>query len=434
MRYMTISFTHKNTSIEVREQLSFGNDEALIEILEKIKSFKTVNEVIVLSTCNRVEIITSTKECKDSLKHILNELAITSSLDRDDLERRADVYEDSGAVHHLFSVAASLDSLVIGETQIAGQLKDAFRFAFEQGYCSQKLARVMHKAFACAAKVREQTDISKSPISVSSVAVSKAKEMLGNLGGMSAVVVGAGEMASLAAKNLVSSGVNTIILSRNFEKAKNLADSLGVLAKAENLIKLQEYINRYRIIFSATSASSSVITDKLLEEKDFDRYFFDIAVPRDIDVTPNEKIHVYAVDDLHEIVHRNMALREEQAQRAYGIVRQATIEFFKWLQTLALEPLIKEMRLIANDCATAEIEKAIKKGYVKSSDEEEIRKLVHQVFKSFLHKPTKNLRDISELPEADTIAQAIQYIFDINEDHSKNINHYKCEYEMETKI
>lgn len=434
MHYMTISFTHKNTSIEVREKLSRSNKKELEELLSKIRVFESINEVIVLSTCNRVEIITSTKECKKSLKHIIKQLSSISLVDKNELEKRADVYEDSGAVHHLFAVASSLDSLVIGETQIAGQLKDAFKFAYEKGFCSQKLARVMHKSFACAAKVREETTISKNPVSVSSVAVAKAKDMIGNLGGMSAVVVGAGEMATLAAKNLVGCGVNTFILSRNFEKAKNLADSLGVLAKAENLIKLQEYINRYRMIFSATSASSPIITDEMIEEKDFDRYFFDIAVPRDIEVTKNGNIHVYAVDDLQEIVLKNMALREEQAQKAYKIVREETIEFFKWLQTLAVEPLIKEVRLIADNCAKSEIKKAIKKGYVKDCDEEEIRKLVHQVFNAFLHKPTKNLRDISELPEGDTMAQAVQYIFDINEDHSKNINHYKCEYKMETNI
>lgn len=434
MHYMTLSFTHKNTSIEVREKLSFGDEKSLEHILAKIKEHHSINEVIVLSTCNRVEIITSTKECKESLKYIIKELSLASSLDKNELEKRADVYEDSGAVHHLFSVASSLDSLVIGETQIAGQLKDAFKFSFEKGYCSQKLSRVMHKSFSCAAKIRENTNISKSPISVSSVAVAKAKELLGDLGGLSAVVVGAGEMASLAAKHLIACGVNTIILSRNYEKAKTLANELGVLASAEDMVRLKEYINRYRLIFSATSASSPVITDSFIEERSYERYFFDIAVPRDIELEKQNNIHVFAVDDLQEIVLKNMALREEEAQKAYSIVRESTIEFFKWLQTLSIEPLIKEVRLIAKYCAKKEIARALKKGYIKPSNKEEVTKLVHQVFNSFLHRPTKNLRDMSELPEADTIAQAMQYIFDINEDHSKHINHYKCEYKMETQI
>lgn len=434
MHYLTLSFTHKNTSIEVREKLSFSSINSLRDILSKICDHHYINEAVVLSTCNRVEIITSVTQSDKSLQHILNQISLSSNIPQDELEDRVDIYEDSGAVHHLFAVASSLDSLVVGETQISGQLKDAFRFAFDEGFCSQKLSRLIHRAFRCAAKIREKTDISKSPISVASVAVAKAKEMLGNLGGMSAIVVGAGEMATLVAKHLVSSEVNTIILSRNEQKAKNLADELGELASGEGMDKLSEYLNRYRIFFSATSASGAVIKEDMIKMREFDRYLFDIAVPRDIDVPSSNNIHVYAVDDLQEIVVKNMALREEQAQIAYKVVREETMEFYKWLQSLAIEPIIKEIRLKAKECAKNEIKKAQKKGYIKNSDFEEVEKIVHQVFKSFLHSPTINLKDISELPECDTVIQAIQYFFDINEDHSKNINHYKCEYIMEKEI
>lgn len=292
----------------------------------------------------------------------------------------------------------------------------------------------MHKAFRCAAKIRDKTDISKSPISVASVAVAKAKDMLGNIGGMSAIVVGAGEMSTLVAKHLVSSEVNTIILSRNEQKAKALADELGELASGESLGKLKEYLNRYRIFFSATSANGAVITDELIEHREYDRYFFDIAVPRDIELSPSSSLHVYAVDDLQEIVMKNMALREEQAQIAYKTVREETMEFYKWLQDLEIEPIIKEIRLKAKHCAKSEIQKALKKGYIKNSSLDEVEKIVHQVFKSFLHSPTINLKHISDRPEGDAIMQAIQYVFDISKDRSKHLNHYKCEYQMEKEI
>ncbi|MFV0481947.1 MAG: glutamyl-tRNA reductase, partial [Campylobacteraceae bacterium] len=135
-----------------------------------------------------------------------------------------------------------------------------------------------------------------------------------------------------------------------------------------------------------------------------------------------------------DIVAKNLALREEQAKISYGVVSKMTVDFYKWLQTLLVDPVIKEIREKAKECATKEIEKAIKKGYVPEDLHENVEKLIHQVFNSFLHKPTVNLKNISELPESDTIVQSIQYFFDINEEKAKNVDLYKCEYEMEKNL
>jgi glutamyl-tRNA reductase len=291
----------------------------------------------------------------------------------------------------------------------------------------------MHHAFRCAAEVRGRTDISKNPVSVSSVAVVKAKDLLGDIGGLTALVVGAGEMSQLAAKHLIANGVNIIIINRNLEHAQAMAHELGELASVVPYAKLTEYINRYRLVFSATGAPHSVITDDMVEERDFSRYWFDIAVPRDIDVKEHHHLHVYAVDDLEEIVLRNMSLREEQAKVAYGIVGRATMEFFKWLQSMCVDPIIKEIRDHAKCCSLQELEKAIKKGYIPEELKEQVEKVLHHAFNSFLHTATKNLKDVAEKPEADTIVQAVQYIFNINEDQTKRMNMYKCEYQMGVK-
>ncbi|MDD3343666.1 MAG: glutamyl-tRNA reductase [Sulfurospirillaceae bacterium] len=430
MHYLTVSFTHKNTDIAIREKLSFNSEEKSTNFMSKLKVCNEINEVILLSTCNRVEIIVSASDCGTSLNYIFDLLSYVSDVPKDELEGRADVYEDNGAIHHLFTVCSSLDSLVIGETQIAGQLKDAFKYAFEQGYCGQKLGRAMHYAFRCAAEVRGRTDISKNPVSVSSVAVSKAKDLLGNLGGLTALVVGAGEMSQLAAKHLVASGVNIIIINRNIEHAQALANELGELASVAPYAKLTEYINRYRLVFTATGAPHSVITNDMVEEREFSRYWFDIAVPRDIEVKGHENLHVFAVDDLEEIVAKNMSMREEQAKVAYSIVGRSTMDFFKWLQSMCVEPIIKEIRDHAKCCSQQELEKAIKKGYIPETLQEQVEKVLHHAFNSFLHTATKNLKDVAERPEADTVVQAVQYIFDINEDQTKRMNMYKCEYQM----
>lgn len=432
MRYLTISFTHKNTEISIREKLSFSDDNTKINFLKNLIACPNINEVMLLSTCNRVEIFANTKECKKSSKLIIEELSKVSQISEEELLDRGDLFQDNGAIHHLFSVASSLDSLVVGETQISGQLKNAYEFAFKFGFCGQKLSRAMHCAFRCAAVVRNETDISKSPISVSSVAVSKAKEMLGTLERTKAVVIGAAEMSELCCKHLVANSADVVVLNRNYEKAKELAQKLNI--KADSLDKLEFYINNYNLIFSATGSQTPIITQNLIKEQNFNRYFFDIAVPRDIEIYSTDKIYVYAVDDLQEIVNKNLSLREEQAKIAFAIVGRATMDFFKWLQTLSIEPIIKEIRDIAREVAQTEINKAIRKGYLKGSDEKEVAKVVHQVFNAFLHKPTKNLKQVSELPQADTIVQAIQYFFDINEEKTKYINNYKCEYQMEKDI
>jgi glutamyl-tRNA reductase len=434
MHYLTISFTHKNTDIEIREKLSLSDEEKRSLFQERINALEHTNESIVLSTCNRVEIILSVSNCENTIDNVFLELSNISGVPKSDLESRGDIYEDNSAIHHLFSVISSLDSLVIGETQIVGQLKDAYKFSYEKGFCDQKLSRAMHHAFKCAASVRSNTDISKNSISISSVAVSKAKEIYGNLGGYTALVIGAGEMGRLAAKHLIANGVNVIVLNRNLDRAQKLADELGEMATAASFAKLKEYINRYKLLFSATGAPHTIIDKEMVEFKEFERHWFDIAIPRDIEAIEMENLHIYAVDDLKEVVSKNIAQRERQAKIAYSIISKSTMEFFKWLQTLCIDPIIKEMRMRAQSCSLHEINRAIKKGYIDESQKKEIMKIIHHAFNGFLHTPTIRLKEVAEKPEADVIVQAVQYIFDINEDQAKKLNMYKCEYQMENNM
>ena len=429
MHYLIISFTHKNTDIKVREKLSFANEDKKRDFLEKLQDFKCVNESIILSTCNRVEMIASVNSCDKTIEYMLSELSKVSGISKEELENRADIYEDNGAIHHLFSVVSSLDSLVIGETQIVGQLKDAFKFSTDEGFCSQKLSRAMHHAFRCAATVRASTDISKNPISVSSVAVSKAKDILGCLDERVAILVGAGEMSALAGKHLITAGAKVIVVNRSLEKANELVQELGEKSIAKPFSDLRELLNKHTLLFSATGAPHTVITEDMVETRDFNRYWFDIAVPRDIDCDM-EDVNVYAVDDLEEIVAKNLSLREEQAKVAFSIVGRSTMEFFKWLQTLSIDPIIKELRDKAKECSQKEIKRSVKKGYIPEEFEETVEKILHCAFNSFLHTPTKKLKELAEKPESDTVVQSIQEIFEMDEDSIKKLNMYKCEYHM----
>ncbi len=433
MNYLIVSFSHKNTDISTREKIAFNSDEKKKDFSKKLLEHSDINEVLILSTCNRVEIFTSVKNCENALEHILYELSEFFSISVGELKDKADIYEDNAAIHHIFSVASSLDSVVIGETQIVGQIKNAFGFCFEQGFCSQKIARVMHHAFRCAAAVRSSTEISTSPVSISSVAVNKAKELAGsNLAGFSAIVIGAGEMSRICAEHLIKNGCNVIIINRDIEKAKELAKELGETTIAESFDKLDNFINKYRFLFSATSANEHIIKSDMVEEVDFERHWFDIAVPRDIEDCCREKnINLFSVDDLKSVVSQNKAFREKQAGIAYSIIGKYTIEFYKWLQTLQVEPIIKRMREMAKRSAQKELDRAIKKGYLPKEHKDEVEKILHQAFNTFLHKPTCNLKKVAEDPEFDTIVQSFQYLFGINEGQKKQMNMYKCEYHME---
>ena len=435
MHYLTISFTHKNTNIEIRERLAFNSDEKLLSAYNSIKKIEFVNELIILSTCNRVEIITSVNEPLKAIEPIYEMLSNQTGVGINELEGRGETYEDSGAIHHLFSVISSLDSLVIGETQIVGQLKDAFRFSYDHKFSSQKLARAMHHAFRCAAKVRNMTEISKNSVSVSSVAVSKAKEIYGgSLGGYTALVVGAGEMSRLACEHLIKAEVNLIIFNRNIKKAEELASNLGGTAHAEDFSKLPEFINKYRLLFSATSAQNFVITKEMVKARDFERHWFDIAMPRDIEESQFENLNIYAVDDLKQIVNKNLQLRDKEAKEAYSIVGKATIEFFKWLDTLSVDPLIKEIRKNAKESSKKELDRAIEKNYIPKEYKKSVEKILHQAFNTFLHTPTKNLKLFADHPESDIIVQSMQKIFELQSDQKKTINTYKCEYQMDKDL
>ena len=411
MHYFCISFTHKNTDLSLRERLSLNDEKKKKEFLKLVLSKEDIVESLVISTCNRVEILAFVKDLKEVGKHIITSLALLCEVDKNDLEKRADFFEDSGAIHHLFSVASSLDSLVIGETQITGQIKEAFHFAKNLNFCAEHLEFALHHAFKCAAKVRNQTQISKNPISIASVAVAKAKELL-NLNQIKAVVIGAGEMAQLTCKHLLQAGAKIIILNRDLSKAQKLSEELD--CEFDRLENLENYLNAYSLFFSATNAKNALITNNMLKSVEFKRYFFDIAVPRDIELSENDKIKVFAVDDLEEVVQKNLALRECEASIAYGIIGAMTSEFFKILNDLALTPTIKALRLKAKACANQQLQIALSKGYLKKSDEEEARKLIHQVFKAFLHEPTLNLKHLQG-KKSEVLIQSLNYLFNLGE-------------------
>ncbi|MEA2049896.1 MAG: glutamyl-tRNA reductase [Campylobacterota bacterium] len=426
MEYLVVSFTHKNTNIATREKLAFNNDLEKDSFLKAIIKNDSINEAILLSTCNRIELILSVSSCKEANKIAIGQFSRHSTLDLKELFHRADLYENEGAVHHIFTVASSLDSLVVGETQIAGQLKDAFKFSLDKEFCSVKLSRVLNYAFKCAAKVRNATQLGSGSVSVASTAVSQAKELYKNSDGVKALVIGAGEMSELACRHLLKYGFDVVICSRNIKKARVLAHSIlsdgnGNEYKASQIDvrpyeQLEKLLNSMRLMITATAAPYPIIKKDMIEPFYQERNWFDIALPRDIEDMRYPNINIYSVDDLQCIVDENMELRASQAKEAYHIVGTMTSEFFSWLQTLNIEPVVKSIHLKSDEIIEKKLNIAIKKHFIKKSDEENIRKLCKTVMAEFLHTPTIQLKEVSKSIEGDHILNTAQNIFGLCEE------------------
>jgi len=426
LNYLVVSFTHKNTDISTREKLAFSDDLAKENYLKQVIDCNYVHEAMVLSTCNRIEITASVGSMANAQDTIFTVLSNTSGLSKSELMSRADIYENENAVHHIFTVVSSLDSLVVGETQIAGQFKDAFRFSQDKGYSSTSLARLAQYSFKCASAVRNATSLGTGSVSVASTAVAKAKEIFGVNSGIKALVIGAGEMSELTVKHLLRYGFEVVLISRNLKKAQLLATTFDKEIEVKPYEQLKYLLNNMQLLFTATAAPYPIITKDIVEYYPQKRYWFDIALPRDIEVFEYDDLEVYAVDDLQCIVDDNMNLRAEQAKVAYTIVSKMAKEFYNWLNSLGVEPLIKGMYLKANDIIERKVQTAIKKHFIKQEDEQNIKKLCQSVINEMLHSSSKNLRTLSYESDYDELTQHMRKVFDIKEIKDDNSN-YKCE-------
>ena len=414
MHYLLVSLSHKNADLATREKFTY-TDEEKEGCLKRLVQSPSISEAMLLNTCNRMEIFVACSDIEDALNHIVTLLTFKGGLSIEQIKDTAKIVDDSSAIQHLFAVASSIDSMVVGETQIAGQIKDAFRFAKERGYAGKKISRAISHAFKCAAKVRNATDISSKPVSVASVALGQVKQKIPSLEGKKALVIGVGEMSEICAKHLVSDGVTTYVTNRTRQKAEQFALECGV--EVYEFGELHKAVNEFEIIFSATSASYPIITEDMVEEVDFKRFWFDLAIPRDIEIVPREGIELFVVDDIKEIVEANKSEREQYVRKAYGIVGRSVVEFFEWLDALNVEPLIKEIYQKANAAVEAEMQRALKKGFLPKELEYEATKMAQQAMKRFLHDMTKQMRQASSESKTDSITGAMQYIVNASKDN-----------------
>ena len=416
-----VGVNHKTTPVEIREKLAFTKGK-IEESVDRLFNFPDIIEHTILSTCNRVEIY-ARANCQDSaIKAIKQFICDFHEVSPDELEDHFYSYRNEEAVEHLFRVSSSLDSMILGEAQILGQVKDAYSLAKDLRSTGLVLNQLFEKAFSIAKKVREETGIAERSVSISSAAVELAQKIFDDLENRTVMLVGTGEMAELAAKHLISYGVKTVyVTSRTYDRAANLARTLN--GSALDFEAFKNELHRADIVITSTSAPNFIIKKEMVEKAIHERknkpiFFIDIAVPRDIepDVNDLENIYLYDIDDLHVVVSANMKEREKEADNAMNFISQEVTKFNNWVGTLDAVPTIVEIRKKAENIRMQEIEKTLKKiSHLSEDDKKLLRQMSSSMVNKILHKPTIKLKQKTQSEDGHVYLKAIRHLFHLDD-------------------
>jgi glutamyl-tRNA reductase len=406
---------HKTAPLSVRERLSAGCQEETI-LLSDLSAVDGVLEILHLSTCNRVELVASVEDVPQVLDALKSYLTRLGGLTDDEAAACLYGYRDEEAIRHLFRVTSSLDSLVMGEAQILGQVKEAYRRALEENFTGIALNRLMHRAFRTAKRVRTETGIAANPVSVSFAAVELAKKIFGTLAGKKVLIIGAGEMAELTVTHLIGNGAEEItVANRTVLQAETLAEKYH--GKAIGLAALDEELGEADIVISSTGAPTYIVTEEMIrrclrKRKNRLLFLIDIAVPRDIDpaVDGIGNVYLYNIDNLQDIVDENMKNRRREALKAEEIVAEEVEQYIKWLKELKAVPTIVLLRSKAEGIVRMEMVKAQSwMSKLGNGDREKVDALVNGIVNKILHAPMAVMKEEStEFNSQDIVAAARQ--------------------------
>ncbi|NWF97755.1 MAG: glutamyl-tRNA reductase [Nitrospirae bacterium] len=415
MKVLVVGLNHKVADVDVREKLAF-NGPKLEEGLLLFHKLPHVKEGIILSTCNRVELYANVDDIEKAAEAIRVFLADYHNINRTALDRSLYIHSDMDAVKHVFRVASSLDSMVIGEPQILGQLKDAFELALAKKTTGILLNKLMKKAISVAKRVRTETKIAENAVSISFAAVELAKKIFTDLSKKVFMLLGAGEMAELAARHLINNGVRDVLVAnRTYERACDLAKEFnGRPVKFENFI---DEMHRADIIICSTGASHYILLKNQMqkvmkERKQRQVFIIDISVPRNIDPEINEldNVYLYNVDDLQGIVDTNLFERKKEAEKAEQIIEEEIETFYKWLQSLDSVPTIIAIRERAEEIKKEELEKLMHKiPNMGQKEREAIEYMATAIVNKLIHPPTAALKEDSD--DRDILVAAIRKLY-----------------------
>jgi glutamyl-tRNA reductase len=420
-----VGLSHRTAPIEVRERMAFAGD-ALQPALEQLLSRPGIGEAMIVSTCNRVEVYAGIDDdgALDAIKRFLvDERALPP-----ELHAHLYAHEGEAALRHLFRVASSLDSMVVGESQILGQVKDAYAAALESGTLGPLLQRAVPRAFQLAKRVRTETDVARSSASIASAAVDLAAQIFGDLHGRKVLVLGAGKMGDLSARHLKTAGIGELtVANRTHARAVELAAKLG--GQAAPWEELETLLRRVDIVLCSTGAAEPVLHRPLVERVMRARkgrwlFFIDIAVPRDVDAEVGRigNVYLYDVDALEQVVAQNRAGRAREANEAEALVEAELKRYQDYELSLGVVPTIKLLRGRFLEVARAELERTLPRlAGASDRDRQTVQAMAEAIVNKLLHVPlTKLKQEAREHPDSE-LAAMVRGLFDLHTGHTEEI-------------
>lgn len=412
---------HRTAPVEIREKLSLSQEE-IENALNLMKTRKAFKEAFLFSTCNRVEAVFVSDCPEEGFKKLFEILALVKNIPMSEFISYFYKHKGFDAVRHIFRVSSSLDSMILGEPQILGQVKTAYKCATSAGSSKVILNRLFHRAFQAAKRVRTETGIGGHAVSISYAAIELAKKIFGNLLNKKVLLIGAGEMAELAVEHLVQNNVSHVyVANRTFEKGLDLAKRFsGSAIRFEEVLSALEWAD---IIISSTGAPDYILHFKEMRQvmkkrKNRPLFFIDIAVPRDIDPEINkiDNIYLYDVDDLQDVVEVNMEERKREAALAEEIIDEMALKFLNWKKSLQIVPTIVELRKKVEGAVKCEVLRTMKDNNLeKSFESESVERMVDSLCSRLLHDPISFLKNPGSHRDVQSYLLLVRNLFNLDD-------------------
>src|SRR3972149_582027 len=420
MDIILVGLSHNTAPVEVREKLSFSG-QMLSDGIKRLRGYENISECLILSTCNRVEIYAIVDQSEIGIARIKDFLhSYQTTLPLESISQHLYIHKNEAAVKHLFRVAASLDSMVVGEPQILGQVKDAFDTALLNKTTGVILNKLFKKAISVAKRVRTETRIAENAVSISYAAVELAKKIFSSLRDKRGMLVGAGEMGELAANYLVNSGIKEIVVStRNYDRALNLAQTYnGRAVRFENFL---EEMGRSDVVICSTGAPDYIIRSEHMQNiihkrKNRPIFLIDISVPRNIDPAVNkiDNVFLYDIDDMQAVVEANRRTRKEEADKGEQIIVEEVETFSKWFKSLEVVPAIVALREKVEDIRRKELERVTDKLRTLTPEEiAAVEGLTNTIVSKILHGPLVALKSEANSNNGLLYVETIKKIFNL---------------------
>ncbi len=418
MTFQLIGVNHRTAPLEVRERFAIAESK-LPSAVQQLAQHPGIEESMIVSTCNRVELLTRSRNGGSDLRSFLSQYF---QIDPCEFDKHLYEYTDRDAIRHLFRVTSSLDSMVVGEPQVLGQVKEAYAVARAVGTVNSQLDALVTRAFAVAKKVRTETAVGSSAVSVASVAVDLAKKIFGTLNGKTVMLVGAGKMCELAARHLLAHGAGSIfVYNRTYDRAQKLAHKFG--GQALPWEQLYDSADKADIVITSTGAPVAIFKREhgekfLARRRNRPMFFIDIAVPRDVDPEVNklDGIFVYDIDDLQQVVSSHVADRRREADRAEAIITEEVERFVARMQTLDVVPTIVSLQEHLETIRQAEIDRVRGRlGEMTPEQELAIEAMSRGIINKIMHTPITTLKTAAREEQGTTVIDVVRRLFNLQQ-------------------